>query len=242
MSGVLYWFLWVAVRGLGRLYFGLRVDHAERVPRSGGVLLAANHASYLDIPILGCGAPRRLWYMGRRDLFPVPGFRWIFRALGWIPIRPDRLDRQGFTEAIELIRQGKAVVIYPEGGRTVTGDLRHGKPGLGMIVAQTNCPVVPVHLGGTFEAMPPGRGWPKPARITVRFGEAIQFPPVVEGAEKAFYQQVSREVMARIAELGQVDVPTGTTPTRARAPRETPPTSPSPTSESLHAERGSGLS
>lgn len=219
MSALFYGLLWLVVRGWARLYFGFRVEGTEHVPRTGGVLVAANHASYLDIPILGCGAPRRLWYMGRRDLFPVPGFKWVFRALGWIPIRPDRLDRQGFSAAIELIRNGKAVVIYPEGGRTVTGHLRHGKPGVGLIVAQTQCPVVPVYIDGTFNAMPPGSGWPRPRRITVRFGEALQFAPVAEGQERVFYQEVSRQVMARIAELGRVDVPQGTTATSTASAR-----------------------
>lgn len=209
MNGFFYGVLWYAVRALAKVYFGLRIEGAEKVPQTGGLLLAANHASYLDIPLLGCGVHRRLWFMGRRDLFPIPGFKWVFRALGWIPIRNDRLDRQGFNAAVELIRNGKAVVIYPEGGRTVTGQLRNGKPGLGIIVAQTKCPVVPVHIDGTFGAMPPGRSWPRPHRVTLRFGEAMEFGDLEARSEKAFYQEVSRRVMARIADLGQVDSPEG---------------------------------
>ena len=209
MNGLLYGCLWVAVRGLARIYFRLRIEGQDRIPLKGGVLFAANHASYLDIPLLGCGVRRRLWYMGRRDLFPMPGMKRLFRALGWIPIRSDRLDRQGFESATDLIRSGKAVVIFPEGGRTVTGQLRHGKPGVGIIVAQTRCPVVPVHIDGTFEAMPPGRSWPRPCRVTLRFGEAMEFADIAEGSEKIFYHEVSRRVMARIAELGRVEPPPG---------------------------------
>ncbi len=239
MNGLFYAVLWVLVRGLARLYFGLRVEGAQHVPLTGGLLLAANHASYLDIPLLGCGVHRRLWYMGRRDLFPVPGLKWLFRGLGWIPIRPDRLDRQGFHAAIELIRNGKAVVIYPEGGRTVTGKLRHGKPGLGIIVAQTQCAVVPVHIDGTFDAMPPGSGWPKPRRVTLRFGEPMTFGDLVARSEKAFYQEVSRQVMVRIAELGQVEVPHGSSQPAGAA---VVPMTEGPAPQPLNAERGSGLS
>ncbi len=237
MNVVLYGLLWLAVRSLARLYFGLRIEGAERVPLSGGVLLAANHASYLDIPLLGCGVRRRLWYMGRRDLFPIPGFKWLFRGLGWIPIRPDRLDRQGFGSAVDLIRNGKAVVIFPEGGRTVTGRLRNGKPGLGIIVAQTKRPVVPVHISGTFDAMPPGRSWPRPSRVTLRFGEAMEFTDASGRSEKEFYHEVSRRVMARIAELGQVEPPQGHDSHGKGKPLAKPDR---PALQSLNAEGGSG--
>lgn len=237
MTGFLYGILWLAVRGVARVYFGLRVEGVEQVPATGGMLLAANHASYLDIPLLGCGIRRRLWYMGRRDLFPVPGLKWLFRGLGWIPIRPDRLDRQGFDSAIELIRSGKAVVIYPEGGRTVTGHLRHGKPGVGIIVAQTKCPVVPVYIEGTFDAMPPGHSWPRPRRVTLRFGAPMKFVDVPAATEKAFYHEVSRRVMSQIADLGRVASPQGgqrhDASSMAAAPER-------PAPQPLNAERGSG--
>ncbi len=239
MNGFFYGLLWVVVRGIARIYFRLRIEGAGRVPRSGGFLIAANHASYLDIPLLGCGVRRRLWYMGRRDLFPVPGTRWLFRALGWIPIRPDRLDRQGFNHAIDLIKRGQAVVIYPEGGRTASGELRRGKPGVGLIVAQTKCRVVPVHIDGTYAAMPPGQGWPKPHRVTLRFGEAMEFDDVVGTSEKAFYHEVSRRVMARIAELGGIDAPKGHHHGVDGASAASP-SRPAPVP--LHAERGPGLS
>ncbi|GKS56798.1 1-acyl-sn-glycerol-3-phosphate acyltransferase [Nitrospira sp.] len=239
MNGLLYGFLWVMVRGLARVYFRLRIEGQDRIPTDGGVLFAANHASYLDIPLLGCGVHRRLWYMGRRDLFPIPGFKWLFRGLGWIPIRPDRLDREGFESATDLIRSGKAVVIFPEGGRTVTGQLRHGKPGVGIIVAQTRCPVVPVHIDGTFQAMPPGRSWPRPYRVTVRFGDAMDFTDVATGSEKAFYYEVSRQVMVKIAELGRVEPPEGRGGRERSKSRPLPGT---PALQSLNAEGDRRLS
>jgi 1-acyl-sn-glycerol-3-phosphate acyltransferase len=82
---VLYWLAWVAVRLLATVLFRLRVSGAHNVPKTGGVLIAANHASYLDIPILGCGMPRRAWFMGRMDLFSGPA-AWVMRHMGWIPL------------------------------------------------------------------------------------------------------------------------------------------------------------
>jgi len=176
------------------------------------VLIAANHASYLDIPLLGCGMRRRAWYLGRNDLFPIPVLNGILRALGWIPVRLGRLDREAFGKAINLIRAGNAVVIFPEGGRSHDGHLRPPKAGLGVIVSQTGCPVVPAYLKGTFDVLPMGARWPRLRQITVRFGDPIQFETgkQKERAEtKQFYQQVSRTVIEHIAALGQVPVPKG---------------------------------
>ena len=209
MSGVVYAVLWIFFRALGWIFFRYRAVGVENVPRTGGILIAANHASYLDIPMLGCSIPRRAAYLGRQDLFPVPGLRWLCEWLGWIPIRMGRLDREGFGKAIGLIKQGKAVVIYPEGTRSPTGALGPGRPGLGVIVAETGCPVIPVYLKGTHDVLPPGAKWTRLRPITVIYGKPIDFTVDAERSKgKEFYKHVSRTVMARIAELGQVAAPT----------------------------------
>lgn len=210
MSGILYGFLWVLARVVAWICFRYRVE--GEVPRTGGLLIAANHASYLDIPLLGCGMSRRAWYLGRNDLFPIPILNGILRALGWIPVRLGRLDREAFGKAIKLIRAGNVVVIFPEGGRSRDGDLRPPKAGIGVIVSQTGCPVVPAYLKGTFDVLPMGARWPRFSRVSVRFGAPIQFETgnQKERAEtKQFYQRVSRTVIEHIAALGQVPVPKG---------------------------------
>ncbi len=208
MSGIVYALLWVVFRVLGRLCFRYRAVGTENIPRTGGVLVAANHASFLDIPLLGCGIRRRVWFLGRHDLFPIPVLNTILQALGWIPMRQGRLDREAFGKAIGLIKAGKAVVIFPEGGRTADGHLRPGRPGVGIIVAQTRCPVVPAYIKGTYEALPIGAWRPRFRPVTVTYGEPIDFSDGVESpASKAFYRHVSRTVMAKIAELGQVPPP-----------------------------------
>jgi 1-acyl-sn-glycerol-3-phosphate acyltransferase len=171
------------------------------------LLIAANHASYLDIPLLGCGMRRRAWYLGRSDLF-VPGLKGLLQWLGWIPLKLGKLDRQAFDKAVGLIKKGKVVVIFPEGSRTLDGRLREAKPGIGMIVAQTGCSVVPAYLEGTYEVLPAGAKWPRFYPITVRFGEPLTFSRSVHNDEtKTFYKTVSRLVMEQIAALGHVDPP-----------------------------------
>lgn len=206
MSSVVYGILWILARIIGWLCFRYRVVGV--VPRTGGFIVAANHASYLDIPLLGCGMLRRVWYLGRSDLFPVPGLKAICQWLGWIPLRAGRLDRDAFGKAVRLINEGKVVVIFPEGSRSLDGRLQFPKPGIGVIVAQTECPVVPAYLKGTYDVLPSGTMWPRFRPVTVLYGNPITFPRNGENGEaKQFYQEVSRTVMDRIASLGAVESP-----------------------------------
>jgi len=208
---LLYAVAWIAARLTATVLFRLKVTGRHHIPKTGGVLIAANHASYLDIPILGCGMLRKASFMGRLDLFAGPA-AWLMRHLGWIPIRRERVDREGFDEAIRRIKAGGAVVIYPEGGRSEDGRLQPGKPGVGMIVAATGCPVVPAYLGGTHDALPPGAKWIRLRPIRVTYGAPMDFSKLVkeldgESRKKELYQQISQEIMDRIAELAGVASP-----------------------------------
>lgn len=208
MSGVAYAGLWLLCHAVARLCFRLQVRGRELVPKQGGVLIAANHASYLDIPLVGCGLRRRAWYLGRQDLFGPDWVKAICRWLGWIPIRQGRVDREGFGKAINLIKQGQVVVIYPEGTRTPDGALQTGKPGIGVIVEETRCPVVPAYIKGAYDALPMGRTWVQFRPVQVTFGAPIDFTKdLARMTGKEFYKHVSRTVMERIAELGQVPQP-----------------------------------
>jgi 1-acyl-sn-glycerol-3-phosphate acyltransferase len=203
---VLYWTVWIIVRASARLLFRLRVSGQDHIPRTGGVLIAANHASYLDIPILGCALPRQASFIGRMDLFSgIVGT--ILRYLGWIPIRRERVDRKAFDEAVRRLKAGHVVVIYPEGTRSPDGRLQPGKPGIGMIAAAAGCPVVPALLEGTYDALPPGASWIRVRPIEVIFGQPIDFSAVLEpeneDTKKVIYQQMSEEIMDRIAALRQ---------------------------------------
>ncbi len=206
MSGLVYGILWILTRAVGRVFLHYRTRGAEYVPATGGVLLAANHASYADIPLLGCGVRRRLFYLGRANLFPSPLVGRILRALGWIPLKPERWDRQAFRTAVELIKAGKAVVIFPEGTRTTDGTLQPGKPGIGLLVAQAQCPVVPVYLRGTYQVLPMGASWLRRHPVEVSFGQSMDFREECRQYQgKELYQRISHTVMARIAELRGVD-------------------------------------
>lgn len=208
MSTIIYGCLWILFNLVGRLLFRYRVRGQHHIPKRGGVLVAANHASYLDIPLLGCGIRRRVWFLGRHNLFPNPLVNRVLQWLGWIPMRQDRLDRGGFHKAARLLQEGRVVVLFPEGSRTPDGSLKPGKPGIGVLVAATGCTVVPAYIAGTYEALPIRAKWIRLHPVRVTFGPAIDFThEAAQHSGKEFYGRVSRTVMERIAELGHVAPP-----------------------------------
>ena len=207
MSWLPYAFVWVAFNILGRLFFRYRVHGVQHIPKRGGFLFAANHASYLDIPLLGCGIPRRVSFLGRANLFPHPFINWLFRKMAWIPLKTNRLDRAALNETVSRVKAGKPVVIFPEGTRTPDGSLQPGKPGIGVILAAVQCPVVPVYIAGTYEVLPIGSTRVRLKPVQVYFGEPMNFPKSTEQEAKEYYHTVSSAVMTRIAELGHVSAP-----------------------------------
>lgn len=192
---------WVA-----RWCCSLEVVGRERVPAEGGVIVAANHVSYLDIPIVGCALARRADFLAKDDLFRQPVVAWFFRRLGGVPIRRGTVDRAALAEVERRLRAGRLVVMYPEGTRSPDERLRDPKPGVGMLAVRTGVPVVPAYVAGTGEAWPPGAKWLRCRPITVVFGEPMQWRNDVargddEPSAKRRYQEVSQEIMGRIAEL-----------------------------------------
>lgn len=204
----IYWTLWGLFRGIGKLCFQLHLTGQEQIPAQGRLLIAANHASVLDIPFLGCGVARQLDFIGRHNLFPIPVLNFLVQRLGWIPIRQDGFDREGLRRAEGSITNGKAVVIFPEGARTETGALGEGKPGLAMLVARTKCLVVPAYISGTFESLPIGARRIAFHPVRVIYGAPIDFSPDIERlSKKEFYRHVTDTVMASILDLALTDRP-----------------------------------
>jgi 1-acyl-sn-glycerol-3-phosphate acyltransferase len=195
---VLYAFLKPCVAALLRVFFRLRVVGAEHVPPTGPLLLAANHVSLLDPPVVGAAAPRPLQYMAKAELFRVPGLGRLIRWLNAHPVERDGADASALRHALLLLRQGKALLVFPEGTRGVEGRLGPGRPGAGMLAAHSEAPVVPVYVRGTGAVLPRGASRPRRAPITVAFGPPLRFPGE---RVKRRYQAISDEIMAGIARL-----------------------------------------
>jgi len=190
---------------LAKVCFDYRVVHGERIPREGGVILAMNHQSYIDPPLAGVAAPRELYFLARKTLLEWPVLGPLFPKLNVVPVDQERADMSALKAVIKVVRAGHGTVIFPEGSRTLDGQLQPAQPGLGLIIAKTLAPVVPMRIFGAYEAFPRG-GKPRLFRpVTLVVGEAIHFTPAdMEGSGRDLYQRLSERVMERIAAIENV--------------------------------------
>lgn len=180
---------------------GLDVSGRENIPRRGALLIAANHAGTVDPALLGALVPRRdLHYMAKSEHFEGPRAV-FFRAAHAFPIQRGGADRSHLAYALTLLRSGKAVLVFPEGSRARDGVLRRPRPGAAFLAQRAGATVLPVALWGSDAVLPRGARLPRPAPVTIRFGEAFTLPE--RGAEDrpASHHEAADLVMARIAEL-----------------------------------------
>ena len=160
----------VIVRIMTTVLFDLKVSGVQNVPRTGGVLLVSNHQSYLDPACIGVRLPRPLSFMAKSELFEVPGLNWLIRNLNAFPIRQGAGDIAALRETIQQLRNGHALVVFPEGTRTLDGELRPLEPGIALIARKCGVPIVPVAIEGSFDAWPSGSPIFQPHPIRIIFG------------------------------------------------------------------------
>src|SRR5436305_5107161 len=153
-----YYCVYWAARLVARLLFRFRMLHRERMINEGPVILASNHQSYLDPPLVGNAADRAIYFLARNTLLNVPLLGRILPKLNVIPVDQEGNDRTALKALIRILKAGEATLIFPEGERTRDGCLRPALPGLGFVIAKTLAPVVPVRIFGAREALPRGSG------------------------------------------------------------------------------------
>src|SRR3981189_2942174 len=199
---VYYWLGCNFSRLVGGFFFRLRVIHRERMLQSGPVILAMNHQSYLDPPLAGTACDRAVYFLARRTLLDVPLLGRLLPKLNVIPVNQEGIDRSALKALIRVLKAGNAALVFPEGSRTVDGSLQPAEPGLGLVIAKTLAPVVPMRIFGAHEALPRGGGGLHLHPITVVVGEPIHFSASdLEGAGKDVYGRLSRRVMDAIGAL-----------------------------------------
>lgn len=197
-----YWFCYHLIKLGGRIFFRLRVLHRERMINHGPVIMASNHESYLDPPLVGSVADRAIFFLARKNLLEGPFFGWLLPKLNVIPVDQEGNDRSALKALIRILRAGEGTLVFPEGERTLDGHLRPALPGLGFVIAKTLAPVVPMRIIGARESWPRG-GRPALFRpVTVVVGEPIYFTQAdLQPPGKDLYQRLSQRVMDAIAAL-----------------------------------------
>jgi 1-acyl-sn-glycerol-3-phosphate acyltransferase len=197
-----FWYLlgYSLSKAIAKTFFNYRVIGAENMIEEGPCIIAANHCSYLDPPLVGVACKRAIHYLARKSLLDVPILGPILPELNVIPVDQKNADRSALMGAIRVVKNGGAVLIFPEGSRSPDGQLQPAQPGIGMIAAKTGAPVVPVRITGSYEAFPRGRALPRRAKVTATVGPPIVFESEMNNARDA-YVNLSAEIFAAIATL-----------------------------------------
>src|SRR5579863_1497807 len=170
-----YFIGWTFYRTVFATYFQWKVYNHERVPQKGAVILAANHESFLDPPLVGSGLKRDINYLARKSLFRVPGLGWILRTVNAVPVDRDGGGAAGLKAIMDRLHDGGAIILFPEGTRTRDGKFQPARSGIGLTVIKSEAPVVPVRVFGTYEAWGRHIKFPRPHGVMVKYGKPMDF-------------------------------------------------------------------
>jgi 1-acyl-sn-glycerol-3-phosphate acyltransferase len=198
----IYWLGWVSFGAAFRSFFGLRIKGAENLITEGPVLVASNHQSFLDPPLIGNLYKDEMVYLARKTLFVGIG-RWLYKKWNAIPVDQERPDMASLKTIIRKLKEGHRVLVFPEGQRSYDGLLGEPAPGIGLIAVKSGVPIQPVRISGARDALPRGSARIRMARITVNVGEPIILTPeeLRSATGKEGYERVARRIMAAIEAL-----------------------------------------
>ncbi len=181
-----------------KFFHSFRTSGTDNLP-PGPLILAPNHASYLDPPATGCGLFRVTYYLARHTLFKPPIASWLLPSIGSIPVNQNSPGPSSLKNIFEVFKNKGTLVLFPEGQRTFDGNLRKAEPGIGMIAARANVPVVPVHIIGSREAMPRNGSWHPFRPIRVVYGKPMRFTG--DPKSRQDFQKFADEIMSAISKL-----------------------------------------
>ncbi len=181
-----------------------RAYNIENIPSKGGFIAAANHASFLDPPLVGVATFRRVFrYMARDTLFKLPVWGWMLLNMGAIPLKRGAVDRNAWENVIKCLKDGWIVAMFPEGTRTPDGEIKPGRAGTGMMAYRAKCGVIPVYIHNSFQAWPRGRALPRIfTAVKIVYGKPVTFEEQFAKEEsKEVYQEITDRIMIEIKKL-----------------------------------------
>ena len=192
--------LWRIGRGLCRLYttlcFDLKVYGTRNIPSGGGVLVVSNHQSYLDPVLLGVQLRRPMSYMARATLWKNKFFAWLITNLNAFPVRRGEGDIGAVKETIKRLGQAHMLTMFPEGTRSVTGEIKALEPGVALMIRRAGVPVVPAVIDGSFQAWPKGAKFPRRHPIRVVYGPPLKIEGLKANQILALIETTLKQMLA----------------------------------------------
>lgn len=189
---------------LYKICFGFKSYHSDNFPEDSprGVILAPNHASYLDPPILGIALKKPITFLAKEYLFRPFLLGDVLGWLGCVPIKSESQDFRSLRQLFRVLKEGKSILVFPEGTRTSDGEFQKPEPGLGFLAVKSQAWVLPVYIRGTFAAFPKGAKCFRCRPVSVHFGRPF-IPAADPGilSEKDPYQAVSLRIMDEIKKI-----------------------------------------
>jgi len=191
----------VLTRLLCRLVFRWEIRGRENIPPTGPLIIAPNHISYLDPPVVGAAADWSPAFMAKADLFRIPVFGWLISRTRAFPVQRGRADRRAMRWALDLLSRGEMVLIFPEGTRSLTGKLLEAEPGITHIILRSRAPVLPVAVAGTDKIFRQIKPFPRFNRIRVSFGKPLTFEKYYGRSVKEVHACIGGQIMEKIQEM-----------------------------------------
>ena len=198
---MMYWLVKNLYLLFAKFYLSYQVENRDAILNlePGGYVVASNHVSFLDPPLVGIAFPENIYFFARKSLFDNPLFGWLLRSIQAIPVNQAKPEMSTLKHIIELLKDGEKVVIFPEGERTSDGNLKEkGQSGVGMIVEKSRSKVLPVRLFGPEIALPRQAKRLKRTPVTLVVGEPLDMSDLFENKElnkKQRYEAITERIM-----------------------------------------------
>jgi 1-acyl-sn-glycerol-3-phosphate acyltransferase len=185
-----------------KVFFRMEVYGRENIPSEGACILASNHSSFLDPPIVGTSHSREMYYFARSSLMRHRSAKILFQLWNCIPVDRDNPSPGTLKQAIHTLKENKALLLFPEGTRSLDGKLQEGKMGIGFIAHKAKVPIIPVYIDGSYEILPKGSKRPRFTKLRVRIGKPLGFQDLYQKkGNDIVYQAISNGVMNVISAL-----------------------------------------
>ena len=200
---MIYFISRILFKILLKTVFRFEINGSGNIPKKGPFIMVSNHVSYADPVVMGVACNTvPINFMAKRELFDIPIFNLWFKAVGCIPIERNSASSAALKKAVQKLKQGMALGIFPEGRRSPDGKLRKAEPGVGLIVAKTGVPIIPLYISGTEKALPIGKKTLMPCKITAKIGKTVDISQSMKLLEKRkIYESIGEKIIGAISRL-----------------------------------------